>query len=104
MEPPTSLEGEAIRNEKVKLLRSIRQTTPEEALMNSVRGQYGEGIMGGKKVPAYRQEPNVDPEFDRGDICRDQASDRELALGGCALLFAFRETIAAADHEHRLSV
>jgi glucose-6-phosphate 1-dehydrogenase len=61
MEPPTSLEGEAIRNEKVKLLRSIRQTTPEEALMNSVRGQYGEGIVGGKKVPAYRQEPNVNP-------------------------------------------
>ena len=61
MEPPTSLEGEAIRNEKVKLLRSIRKTTPEEALMNSVRGQYGEGIVGGKKVPAYRQEPNVNP-------------------------------------------
>jgi glucose-6-phosphate 1-dehydrogenase len=61
MEPPTSLEGEAIRNEKVKLLRSIRQTTPEEALMNSVRGQYGEGIVGGKKVPAYRQEPKVNP-------------------------------------------
>jgi glucose-6-phosphate 1-dehydrogenase len=61
MEPPTSLEGEAIRNEKVKLLRSIRRTTPEEALMNSVRGQYGEGIVGGKKVPAYRQEPNVNP-------------------------------------------
>ena len=61
MEPPTSLEGEAIRNEKVKLLRSIRQTTPEEALMNSIRGQYGEGIVDGKKVPAYRQEPNVDP-------------------------------------------
>src|SRR6266403_649247 len=61
MEPPTSLEGEAIRNEKVKLLRSIRQTTPEEALMNSVRGQYGEGIVGGKKVLAYRQEPKVNP-------------------------------------------
>ena len=62
MEPPTSLEGEAIRNEKVKLLRSIRKTTPEEALMNSVRGQYGEGIVGSKKVPAYRQEPNVNPD------------------------------------------
>jgi len=61
MEPPTSLEGEAIRNEKVKLLKSIRRTTPEEALKNTVRGQYGEGIVSGKKVPAYRQEPNVDP-------------------------------------------
>ncbi|MGA8657896.1 MAG: glucose-6-phosphate dehydrogenase [Chthoniobacterales bacterium] len=61
MEPPTSLDGEAIRNEKVKLLRSIQKTTPQEALYNSVRGQYGEGIVGGKKVPAYRQEPNVAP-------------------------------------------
>ena len=62
MEPPTSLEGEAIRNEKVKLLRSIRQTTPEEALRNTVRGQYGEGVVGGKKLTAYRQEPNVNPD------------------------------------------
>ncbi|MBV8351638.1 MAG: glucose-6-phosphate dehydrogenase [Verrucomicrobia bacterium] len=62
MEPPTSLEGEAIRNEKVKLLRSIRRTTPEEALWNTVRGQYGEGVVGGKKLTAYRQEPNVNPD------------------------------------------
>ena len=62
MEPPTSLEGEAIRNEKVKLLRSIRQTTPEEALRNTVRGQYGEGVVSGKKLTAYRQEPNVNPD------------------------------------------
>src|ERR1700686_1056318 len=48
MEPPTSLEGEAIRNEKVKLLRSIHFSTPEEALTDTVRGQYGEGIVGGK--------------------------------------------------------
>jgi glucose-6-phosphate 1-dehydrogenase len=61
MEPPTSLEGEAIRNEKVKLLRSIRRTTPEEALWNTVRGQYGEGVIGGKKVPGYRQESKVNP-------------------------------------------
>jgi glucose-6-phosphate 1-dehydrogenase len=61
MEPPTTFDGEAIRNEKVKLLRSIRKTTPEEALRNTVRGQYREGMVGGKNVPGYRQEPNVDP-------------------------------------------
>ena len=61
MEPPTSLEGEAIRNEKVKLLRSIHASTPEEALTDTVRGQYGEEIVGGKKVPGYRQEANVNP-------------------------------------------
>ena len=61
MEPPTSLEGEAIRNEKVKLLRSIHLLTPEEVLADTVRGQYGEGIVNGKKVPGYRQEPKVNP-------------------------------------------
>src|SRR3984957_6824880 len=61
MEPPTSLEGEAIRNEKVKLLRSIHLSTPEEALADSVRGQYGEAMVGGKKVAGYRQELNVNP-------------------------------------------
>jgi glucose-6-phosphate 1-dehydrogenase len=61
MEPPTSLEGETIRSEKVKLLQSIREMTPQDALLNSVRGQYGEGIINGNKVPGYRQEENVDP-------------------------------------------
>ncbi|MBV9392541.1 MAG: glucose-6-phosphate dehydrogenase, partial [Verrucomicrobia bacterium] len=61
MEPPTSLEGESIRDEKAKLLHSIRKTSPEEALANTVRGQYGEGLVDGKKVPAYRNEPKVNP-------------------------------------------
>ena len=51
MEPPTSLEGEAIRNEKVKLLRSIHFSTTEEALTDTVRSQYGEGTVGGKRFP-----------------------------------------------------
>jgi glucose-6-phosphate 1-dehydrogenase len=43
------------------LLRSIHSSTPEEALQDTVRGQYGEGNVGGKKVSGYRQEPNVNP-------------------------------------------
>jgi glucose-6-phosphate 1-dehydrogenase len=59
MEPPTSLEGEAVRNEKVKLLGAIRRWRPEEVLINTVRGQYGAGKVDGKPVPGYREEPNV---------------------------------------------
>jgi glucose-6-phosphate 1-dehydrogenase len=62
MEPPTSLEGEAVRNEKVKLLGAIRHWKPEEVLINTVRGQYGAGTEDGKSVPAYREEPNVSPK------------------------------------------
>jgi len=61
MEPPTSLSGEAVRNEKVKLLESIRLMKPEEVLRETVRGQYGSGMIEGKKSLAYRDEPNVSP-------------------------------------------
>ena len=59
MEPPSSLNAEAVRNEKVKVLESIRAMSPEEILQQTVRGQYGEGFVNGKKVAAYRSEPNV---------------------------------------------
>ncbi|HZY05715.1 MAG TPA: glucose-6-phosphate dehydrogenase [Anaeromyxobacteraceae bacterium] len=61
MEPPSSLAAEAVRNEKVKVLEAIRPMQPEEVLQATVRGQYGEGFLQGKKVPAYRDEPDVAP-------------------------------------------
>jgi len=54
MEPPSTLAAEAVRNEKVKVLDAIRPMTPEQALAGAVRGQYGEGMVGGRGVPAYR--------------------------------------------------
>ncbi|MBV9489827.1 MAG: glucose-6-phosphate dehydrogenase [Verrucomicrobia bacterium] len=61
MEPPTSLQGEAVRNEKVKVLDAIRKPSEELVMRNTVRGQYGPGTIDGKPVPGYRQEANVDP-------------------------------------------
>jgi len=61
MEPPVSLHTEAIRDEKVKVLRSIERFTPETALRNVVRGQYGRGKAGGKELPGYREEERVSP-------------------------------------------
>jgi glucose-6-phosphate 1-dehydrogenase len=61
MEPPSTLAAEAVRNEKVKVIDAIRPMTPEQALANAVRGQYGEGILGGRSLPAYRAEPRVAP-------------------------------------------
>jgi glucose-6-phosphate 1-dehydrogenase len=61
MEPPSTLAAEAVRNEKVKVLEAIPSMTPEEVLRESVRGQHGEGVLGGKRVPAYRAEPKVSP-------------------------------------------
>jgi glucose-6-phosphate 1-dehydrogenase len=62
MEPPTSISGDSVRNEKVKVLEAIRPMEPEEVLANTVRGQYGAGIIDGKNVPAYRTEPDVNPQ------------------------------------------
>jgi glucose-6-phosphate 1-dehydrogenase len=61
MEPPSSLDPEAVRNEKVKVLDAIRPMRHEEILTATVRGQYGEGFVGGQKIAGYRQEPNVSP-------------------------------------------
>jgi glucose-6-phosphate 1-dehydrogenase len=62
MEPPTSFEAEAVREEKAKVLRSVQPMSPERVLTHTVRGQYGEGVVDGKHVPAYRSEERVDPK------------------------------------------
>jgi glucose-6-phosphate 1-dehydrogenase len=61
MEPPSTLAPEAVRNEKVKVLDAIRAMEPEQVLRDSVRGQYGAGVVAGKRVPGYREEPGVSP-------------------------------------------
>ena len=59
MEPPVSLEAESIRDEKVKLLKSIRPLRPNDITNNVVRGQYFAGQIEGQLRPGYRQEPKV---------------------------------------------
>ncbi|WP_236692936.1 glucose-6-phosphate dehydrogenase [Aneurinibacillus tyrosinisolvens] len=61
MEPPSRLKTEAIRDEKVKVMRALRRYTEEEVSQHVVRGQYTAGITNGKKVPGYREETGVDP-------------------------------------------
>jgi glucose-6-phosphate 1-dehydrogenase len=59
MEPPTSFAPESIRDEKIKLIRSIRPLTPEQVGSFFVRGQYTAGLINGIAVPGYRDEPKV---------------------------------------------
>jgi glucose-6-phosphate 1-dehydrogenase len=62
MEPPTSFHSEAIRDEKVKLLRAIRPLDDEAAIAaHAVRGQYSRGGTREQLMPGYREEPGVDP-------------------------------------------
>jgi glucose-6-phosphate 1-dehydrogenase len=59
MESPVSFHADAVRNEQAKVLHSIQPLNSEDVLQRSVRGQYGEGILDGEKVPGYRSEPGV---------------------------------------------
>ena len=58
MEPPVGLDADSVRDEKGKLLKSVRPVASEEVAA-AVRGQYGPGRMDGQKVPGYREEPSV---------------------------------------------
>jgi glucose-6-phosphate 1-dehydrogenase len=59
MEPPVGFEADLIRNEKVKVFHTIRSMDDEYIDRFTVRGQYGPGRIGDKKVPGYRQEDGV---------------------------------------------
>lgn len=62
MEPPVTLDADAVRDEKVKVLHSVRPIEPESIPFDTVRAQYDGGYVSGRKVPAYREEERVDPE------------------------------------------
>ena len=60
MEPPNSFDANAVRTEQVKALQAIAPLKPEEVASGvAVRGQYGPGVVDGKPVPGYRDEPRV---------------------------------------------
>ena len=59
MEPPVAFNADAVRDEKVKVLRALRPFTVEEAHDVAVRGQYGPGTIAGQSVPGYREEPGI---------------------------------------------
>jgi len=61
MEAPANFDATSVRNEKIKILQSIRPLDPEAVWKSVVRGQYGAGSAMGGAVPAYRQEPGVNP-------------------------------------------
>jgi len=62
MEPPLAFEANAVRDEKVKVLRAIRPLIGEDIEQSTVRGQYTSGWVLGENVPGYREEKNVAPD------------------------------------------
>jgi glucose-6-phosphate 1-dehydrogenase len=60
MEPPATFAADALRDEKVKVIRAVSEFTPEQVSRDVVRGQYGPGWVSAGPVIGYRQEPAVD--------------------------------------------
>ena len=82
MEPPIDFTADSVRNEKVKVLRSLHTPGPKSV----VRGQYGRGFVEGEEVPGYRDEAGRRRRLDHRDVRRREALRRQLALGRHAVL------------------
>jgi glucose-6-phosphate 1-dehydrogenase len=61
MEPPTSMQSDAIRNETVKVFQSLRPFEESEIYKSAIRGQYLASTIKGEPIKGYREEPGVDP-------------------------------------------
>ena len=62
MEPPIGFDADFVRDEKLKIMRSIRPMDAQYIDRNMVRGQYGRGSVRGGQAVGYREEPNVSPK------------------------------------------
>jgi glucose-6-phosphate 1-dehydrogenase len=62
MEPPINAHADAIRDEKLKVLRSLKAWNAESLAQHVIRGQYAAGTVAGETVNGYREEPGVDPD------------------------------------------
>ena len=62
MEPPVNMDGDSIRNEKLKVLKALRPITADTVEEKTVRGQYTAGYVKGKAVPGYLEEKGGNPK------------------------------------------
>jgi glucose-6-phosphate 1-dehydrogenase len=91
MEPPPALEADALRDEKVKVLRSIRPIPRRSVHAHAFRAQYKAGRIGAEMVPGYQDEAGVEAGFRHRNLRRRQVLHRQLALARRALLPAHRQ-------------
>ena len=89
MEPPSSMDADAVRDEKLKVLRSLSPINAKNSEELTVRGQYRAGASAGGAVKGYLEE--LERHEQHRNIRRHQGRDRQLALGRRAVLSAHRQ-------------
>ncbi len=62
MEAPVGFNADAVRDEKVKVLKALRPLKGKDAILNTYRAQYVSGTIDGKRVPGYKDESGVPPD------------------------------------------
>ena len=92
MEPPTDLGADSIRDEKVKVVRSLRRLPRNEVAAECRARPIHRGRDQWRAGPGYREEAKRETGFANGNVCRIASVHRQLALGRCADLHACRET------------
>ena len=101
MEPPATFEADALRDEKVKVLRAIATRPGRRRATDVVRGQYGPGWVAATQVPGYREETEVDPESETETFVAARLDDRRLALVRRPVLRPDRQAPAQARDRDR---
>jgi glucose-6-phosphate 1-dehydrogenase len=97
MEPPINAHADAIRDEKLKVLRSLQPWTPHALGQHVVRGQYTAGTVGGETVPGYRDEPGVDPASATETFVALRADIANWRWAGVPFYIRTGKRLAAAD-------
>jgi len=102
MEPPVSLDADAIRDEKVKVLRAIPPLSPNDVARRTVRGQYGPGSIDGTPVPGYGQEERVDPRSTTETFVALQLAIENWRWAGVPIYLRHGKRLA--DRQARLAI
>jgi len=93
MEPPVSFEAEALRNEKIKVLRAVQPIDPATV----VRGQYTAGSIDGERMPGYREEPGVDERSETETFVAMQVHVDTWRWSGVPFLLRTGKRLAARE-------
>lgn len=97
MEPPSRNDADAIRDEKLKVLRSLKPFTEESVARDVVRGQYRAGTSDGKPVSGYREEVKVPPDSQRETFVALRTEVQNWRWAGVPFYLRTGKRLAARD-------
>jgi glucose-6-phosphate 1-dehydrogenase len=97
MEPPINAHADAIRDEKLKVLRSLKPWSAQAVSQQVVRGQYMAGMMAGEVVPGYLDEPGVDPRSTTETFVALRAEIANWRWAGVPFYIRTGKRLAASD-------